>query len=210
MTKITFFISIPPKKTSEQVSGAYLPYEGCAFATESYPNPEFATRKALITTSSTAGYPYQVAAFEAEDAFSDDVWGFIPIPGDGTRAVDAYVQNSAIVKSTPDKSLAAWLFLKWFTSPELNARWIGASAYHPTRQSTVNYLDDYISENPHWAVGIDLVSFGVAEPAWSSWGSVRRSVEDTYAAIIQGDPDDIQRLLEELDEVAAEAIAESP
>ena len=45
----------------------------CAFATESYPNPEFATRKALFTMSSTAGLPYQFAAFEAEDAIQDAV-----------------------------------------------------------------------------------------------------------------------------------------
>lgn len=182
--------------------------EGCAFATESYPNPEFATRKALITMSSTAGYPYQLGAFEAEDAFSDDVWGFIPIPGDGTKAVDSYVQNSAIVKSNPERSLASWLFLKWFTSPEVNAKWIEASAYHPTRQSTVDYLDSFVAENPLWAEGIDLVPLGVAEPAWSSWGSVRRSVGDTYSAIIQG-AGDIQTLLEELNVAAADAVAET-
>ena len=183
--------------------------EGCAFATESYPNPEFATRKALITMSSTAGYTYQSAAFEAEDAMSDDVWGFIPIPGDGTKAVDSYVQNSAIVKSNPERSLASWLFIKWFTSPEINAKWIEASAYHPIRSSTVDNLGSYSAENPLWAEGLDLVALGVAEPAWSSWGSVRRLVGDTYSAIIQGDPGDIQMLLEELNADAAEAVAET-
>lgn len=183
--------------------------EGCAFSTESYPNPEFATRKALITMSSTAGYPYQVSAFEADGAYSDDVWGFIPIPGNGTKAVDSYVQNSAIVKSNPERSLASWLFIKWFTSPEVNASWIEASAYHPIRESTVDYLDSFVAENPLWAEGIDLVPLGVAEPAWSSWGSVRRLVGSTYSAIIQGDPGDIQMLLEELNADAAEAVAET-
>lgn len=182
---------------------------GCAFATESYPNPEFATRKALVVMSSTAGYPYQVSAFEADDAMQDDEWGFIPIPGDGTQAVDAYGQNSAIVKSNPERELASWLFIKWFTSPETNAKWIEASAYHPIRQSAVDYLGDYVAANPGWADGIDLVSLGVAEPAWASWSSVRRSVQDTYSAIIQGDPGDIPDLLEELNATAAEALAET-
>jgi multiple sugar transport system substrate-binding protein/sn-glycerol 3-phosphate transport system substrate-binding protein len=183
--------------------------EGCAFATESYPNPEFATRKALIVMSSTAGYPYQVGAFEAEDAFNDDVWGFIPVPGDTTKAVDAYGQNSAIVKSNPERELAAWLFVKWFTSPEINAKWIEASAYHPIRQSTVDFLDEYVAANPGWADGIELLSLGVGEPAWASWSSVRRSVQDTFAAIIQGDPGDIPGLLEELNATAADALAET-
>lgn len=183
--------------------------EGCAFATESYPNPEFASRKALIVMSSTAGYPYQVSAFEAEDAMNDDVWGFIPIPGNGTKAVDAYGQNSAIVKSNPERSLASWLFIRWFTSPEISAKWIEASAYHPIRASTVDLLGNYVAANPGWAVGLDLVPLGVSEPGWASWGSVRRSVEDTYSAIIQGDASEIAALLDELNIAAAEALAET-
>ncbi len=183
--------------------------EGCAFATESYPNPEFATRKALFTMSSTAGLPYQVGAFEAEDAFSDDVWGFIAFPGVGEGAVNAYAQNSAIVKSNPERALASWLFLRWFTSPEVMAKWIEASGYHPTRASTVDLLGDYIAENPLWAEGITLAPLGVAEPGWSSWGTVRRDVQDTFSAILQGTVDDIPGLLEELNAAAAEALEET-
>ncbi|MGD2058472.1 MAG: extracellular solute-binding protein [Anaerolineales bacterium] len=184
--------------------------EGCAFSTESYPNPEFASRKALFTASSTAGLPYQVSAFEEEGAMSDDVWGFIPFPGPGDdAAVNSYAQNSAIVKTNPEKQLASWLFLKWFTTPEINARWIEASAYHPIRQGTVEYLDDYIAENPLWADGIALVPLGVSEPGWASWGTVRREVQDTFAAILQSDTDQIPSLLEELNAAAAEAVEET-
>ncbi len=183
--------------------------EGCAFSTESYPNPEFATRKALFTMSSTAGLPYQLSAFEAEDAFKDDVWGFIPFPGeDGNLAVDAFAQNSAIVRSNPEQELASWLFIKWFTSPETMAKWIEASGYMPVRQSTVDLLGDYIAANPLWAEGVELAPLGASEPGWASWGTVRRQVQDTFAAILQGSPDDIPTLLQQLNESAAEAIAE--
>ncbi|MDF1499409.1 MAG: extracellular solute-binding protein [Anaerolineales bacterium] len=183
--------------------------DACAFGTDSYPNPEFATRKALFTASSTAGLPYQIGAFEDEGA-TDDTWGFIPFPGPGDNvAVNAYAQNSAIVKTTPEKQLASWLFLKWFTSPEINARWIEASAYHPIRQGTVEYLDDYIAENPLWADGIALVPLGVSEPGWASWGTVRREVQDTFATIIQSEPDQIPSLLLELNAAAAEAVEET-
>ena len=184
--------------------------DGCAFGTESYPNPEFATRKALFTASSTAGLPYQISAFEEEGAMTDDVWGFVPFPGPGdSAAVNAYAQNSAIVKTTPEKQLASWLFLKWFTSPEINARWIEASAYHPIRLSTVDYLDAYSADNPLWADGIQLVPLGVSEPGWASWGSVRREVQDTFAAVLQSETDQIPTLLEELNAAAAEAVEET-
>jgi len=74
---------------------------GCAFQTESYPNPEFATRKALFTMSSTAGIPYQIKAFQAEEATQDE-WMLIPFVGpDGNKAVDGFSQSVAIVNTTP-------------------------------------------------------------------------------------------------------------
>jgi multiple sugar transport system substrate-binding protein len=183
--------------------------EGCSFTTEDYPNPELATRKALITLSSTAGYPYQESAFEAEGAYSDDVWGFIPIPGDDKQAVNAYAQNTGIVRSTPEQELASWLFIKWFTSPEVSAKWIEASGYHPIRASVPQYLDDYIAANPMWAEGLALGPLGVSEPGWASWGTVRREIQDTFSAILQGDPADIPGLLAELEAVSNDILAET-
>jgi len=90
--------------------------EGCAFPTESYPNPEFATRKALFTMSSTAGLPYQVSAFEAEDAIKDE-WTIIPFPGkDGGQSVDLFGQYVAIANTNPERMMATWVFVKYLTS----------------------------------------------------------------------------------------------
>jgi multiple sugar transport system substrate-binding protein/sn-glycerol 3-phosphate transport system substrate-binding protein len=183
--------------------------EGCAWVTESYPNPEFASRQALFAMSSTAGYPYQANAFEGEGAFTNDVWGFIPYPGPDMLAVDAYAQNTGIVRSTPEQELASWLFIKWFTSPEVSVKWIDASGYHPIRASVPQYLDDYIAENPLWAEGIDLVPLGVAEPGFASYGTVRRDIGDTLAAILQGDAAEIEALLADLDAAAQEAFEET-
>ena len=123
-------------------------------------------------------------------------------------AVDSYLQTVGIVKSTPEKQLATWLFLKWFTSPESQAKWIEASAYHPTRASTVPLLNAYATENPVWGTGLDLVPLGQVEPALPSYGTVRRDLQDTFAAIIQGTVDQIPGLLAELDVTAAEAVEE--
>ena len=124
---------------------------GCAFATESYPNPEFATRKALFTMSSTAGLPYQVAAFEAEDAIKDD-WTIAPFPGkDGGQSVDLFGQYVAIANTNPERMMATWLFVKYLTSPEVQAKWIEGSAYYPTRSDTLPLLDTYSADNPIWA-----------------------------------------------------------
>ena len=46
--------------------------------------------------------------------------------------------------------MAAWLFLKWFTSPEQQARWVRASNYFPVRRSTAAQLAGYFEENPRY------------------------------------------------------------
>ncbi|MEA3351840.1 MAG: extracellular solute-binding protein [Chloroflexota bacterium] len=181
--------------------------EGCAFATESYPNPEFATRKALFTMSSSAGLPFQLAAFD--EAGSDDDWTYIPFPGpDGEKAVDAYGQYVSVVETTPAQKLATWLFIKYFISPEAQATWINASAYYPVRMSTEDLLKDYIDAHPKWVTGLDLLEYSSTEPTMSSWSSVRRAVSDTYEAILQGALGDIPTLLVELNNIAAELVAE--
>jgi multiple sugar transport system substrate-binding protein/sn-glycerol 3-phosphate transport system substrate-binding protein len=183
--------------------------EGCAFETESYPNPEFATRKALFTMSSTVGIPYQLSAFEAEEAFADDEWVFVPFIGaEGGEAVNAFSQSIGLVNITPEQNMAAWLFLKYMSNPETQATWILGSAYYPTRQSVPPMLTDYAAANPQWDTGLLLLKVGQAEPARSSWATVRREVQNTFSAILQSDPDQIVHLLEELDAIAAEAVAE--
>jgi multiple sugar transport system substrate-binding protein len=181
--------------------------EGCAFPTESYPNPEFATRKALFVMSSTAGLPYQLAAFD--EAGNADEWTFAPFVGpDGGMAVDAFGQYVAIVESTPEQKLATWIFLKYFTSPEAQANWINASAYYPVRQSANDLLKEYAAENPLWLTGLDLLQYGMTEPTRASWTSVRRAVGDTGEMIINGGVDEIMMYLDELNTTSAELLAE--
>lgn len=181
----------------------------CAYQTNSYPNPEFATRKAIFTMSSTAGLPYQMEAFQAAGATQDN-WTLIPFPGkNGGEAVDLFGQYVAMGNTDPKRMMATWVFLKYLTLPEVQARWIEGSAYYPTRSDTGQYLTAYKEANPIWSYGLSFLWYGLAEPAWPSWTSVRRSVGDTFSAILQGSPSDIQMLLSDLNETAAEAITET-
>ncbi len=199
--------------TTEEIQGVAelwktLWDEGCAFETDGYPNPEFASRQALFTMSSSAGLPYQKAAFEEEGAI-DDEWTFIPFVGpDGNQAVNAYVPSITIINSTPEKKLAAWLFIKHFLSPETQAEWVTYSEYYPVRPSAGDMLDDFKADNPKWAKGLELLENGKTEPTIPSWSSVRRAVGDTFAEILQSDAEDIPAILEDLNATAAELVAD--
>jgi multiple sugar transport system substrate-binding protein/sn-glycerol 3-phosphate transport system substrate-binding protein len=186
-----------------------LKEKGCVWQTESYPNPEQAQRKALITLSSTAGLPYYEEAFEAEA--NEDVWGFIAAPGpDGTLAVNAFQQMLGVVPSTYEEELASWLFIKWLTSPEIQAEWVRASGYYGTHYSSEALLADYAEENPVWATGVELAALGPAEPqTFPAWTSVRRTLNDFVAELFNAaDEAAVVEILERLTQAANDLVEE--
>lgn len=186
-----------------------LKENGCVWQTESYPNPEQGQRRALITMSSTAGLPYYTAAFE--DANNDDEWGFIAAPGpDGQMAVDAFQQMLGVIPSTPEEELASWLFIKWLTSPEIQARWVKVGGYYGTQKSTEALTMDYAESNPVWATGVQLAAIGPSEPqTFPAWSSVRRILGD-MAAELYNAPDEagVIAILEDYTQQANDLVAE--
>jgi multiple sugar transport system substrate-binding protein/sn-glycerol 3-phosphate transport system substrate-binding protein len=182
---------------------------GCTFQTESYPNPEQAQRKALVTMSSTAGLPYYEAAFA--DAENDDDWGFMAGFGpEGQMAVDAFQQMFGVVNTTPEKAMASWLFISWLTNAENQATWIESSGYLPTQSTSLELLADYAAENPVWATGAEIAAYGPAEPqTFPAWSSVRRAIGDAAAQLFQAETEeDVVQILADLTTTANDLVAE--
>jgi ABC-type glycerol-3-phosphate transport system substrate-binding protein len=93
-----------------------------------------------------------------------------------------------MLKSTPEKQLASWLFLKWLTGPEQQARWVEATNYFPVRKSTTASLGDYMAKNPNYKVAFDLLqnSIAKAEPPFAGYDEVRDIVEAGFNKILDG------------------------
>jgi multiple sugar transport system substrate-binding protein/sn-glycerol 3-phosphate transport system substrate-binding protein len=186
--------------------------EGCSWTPESqYPNPEFAARLGLFFNSSIAGLPYQTS--DMADAGNEDEWGPLPFPTiSGEPVYNLYGPSFAMVSSTPEEQLASWLFIKWFTEPENQARWIEASAYYPTRASVLDLLGDYMDSNPKWTDTLAYLQYGKFEPRFESFQSVRYAMQDAFALITQDGftADQIPQLLADLqaecDELHAETL----
>jgi ABC-type glycerol-3-phosphate transport system substrate-binding protein len=163
-----------------------------------------------VTFSSTSGLRYYIPAFE-EAGNEDDVWGFLPFPGpDGGKGTDAYTQTVGVLKSTPERELASWLFIKFLTSPENQAKWIEASGYLPTHYSVEGMLEDYIATVPQYQSTIAIAELGQSEPeTFPAWYSVRRAFEDAGAELYAATSEaEIDAILAELDATAAELVAE--
>lgn len=178
----------------------------CAYFFDGFPNPEVASRNAVFSMGSSSGIPFYVGDFNtvAEEAGTDvDEYVVAAIPHTTPDPVmNIYGGDVMIVKTTPEQQLAAWEFIKWFTSPEPQARWVEASNYFPTNSGTVEFLGDYNDQNPVWATALDLLQYGKFEPQLISYQSVRDAAQEAYNAMIQGA--DVQATLDDLTERANE------
>jgi multiple sugar transport system substrate-binding protein/sn-glycerol 3-phosphate transport system substrate-binding protein len=181
--------------------------DGCAyFFTEGFPNPEMAGRRAIFAQGSSSGIPFYIndmATVAEEQGREPDSLMVTAIPHTTAEPVqNVYGGDVMIVKTTPEQQLAAWEFIKWFTSPEIQAQWVEISNYFPTRAGTREFLGDYEAENAVWAVAADLLQYSAYEPQLISYQSVRDAAEEAFNEIMQGA--DIQSTLDNLTETANE------
>jgi multiple sugar transport system substrate-binding protein/sn-glycerol 3-phosphate transport system substrate-binding protein len=179
--------------------------EGCAyFFTEGFPDPEFAARHAIFSMGSSSGIPFYAAGVQTvaeESGKEPDVWGVTAVPHTTPDPVqNIYGGDVMITVTTPEQQLAAWVFIKWFTSPEIMARWDQISGYFPTRASAVPLLSDYLTENPQWAQAVELLPYSYYEPQLISYTGVRDAATQAFNEIMQGA--DVQATLDALTEDA--------
>ena len=180
---------------------------GCAyFFTEGYPNPEFAARRTSFTQGSSSGLPFyanDMVTIAEEQGREMDVWGVTAIPHTTEDPVqNIYGADVMITAGQPEQELSAWLFIKWFTSPEVQARWVEASNYFPTRAGTEAHLTGYVEQNPQYGEALALLGYGAYEPQLISYQAVRDAAQTAFNEIMQGG--DIQATLDALTETANE------
>jgi len=181
--------------------------EGCAFFfTDGFPNTEFANRRAIFAQGSSSGIPFyanDVNTVATEKGAEPDVWGVTAIPHTTEQPVqNIYGGDVMITAGSPEQQLAAWIFVKWYTSPEVQAEWVRVSNYFPTRAGTEEYLTEYVNENPVWGQALDLLPFSAYEPQLISYTAVRDAVTQAFNEIMQGA--DIQSTLDAVTETANE------
>ena len=186
--------------------------QGCvSLIAESYGDQtDFGNYKTLFTIGSTSGIPYYDSAVKSGEQ-GEFVWGVAPLPymdGGDEPVMNIYGASVSVPKTTPEQELAAWLFVKWFTEPEQNARWAKISNYFPVRDSAAAAMADYFEANPTYAQAFELLQYGTYEAQWCAcYEEVRRLMEDAYSAILDGA--DIEATLTQLEEDADVSLAEN-
>ncbi len=184
---------------------------GCAWlGSDSDAESKFASRHAIFIVGSLLNINAQRQAFQ--QAGNPDEWAVIPFPSDKKAVVSTYGPSLFISRSTPSRQLAAWLVVEWLAYPPNQASLVEALDGYPTRSSSMSYLTASAARNPQWAQALQLLPGVQSEPSEASWSVIRWALSDAMAQLFepQFTPDQIPGLLDNLDTVAAEIVAQVP
>ena len=171
---------------------------------------EFGNSQALFSISSTSGISYYDAVVKKSTVPFD--WSVAAVPqSTATKkpALDLYGASVSVPKTTPEKQLAAWLFIKWFSEPKQQAKWAEISGYFPVRKSATPLLADYLGRNKIYADAWTLLNSADlrSEPPYAGYDLVRDKAVAAYNAILDGK--NMTTALTELDQQAAKIFKDS-
>jgi ABC-type glycerol-3-phosphate transport system substrate-binding protein len=139
-------------------------------------------------------------------------WDVAVIPhASGANPVTVmYGGNVCIFKSTPERELAAWRFVKYFVSPEVTARWARDTGYLPVRKSAIDLpeMKTFYQQHPVALHVLDVAKVAKGEPNVLGWQEVRDLLKAASDAMVNGSGQPAPAAAE-LKEKADKALAES-
>jgi len=177
----------------------------CAWiSTEPTPFDSFARRSALFISGDLAELQTEMESMRRLK--NSDEWTVLPFPSSQENVLVAYGPSYSIMKSTPEKQLAAWLFARWLLSPESQAQWVEQTGLFPLRHSVLDMIGPYLLASPQWGAANMTLSQAQNVPQMASWRKVRYVLEDGMTVLFQENLtlDKLSALLEEMDSTVQE------
>lgn len=97
-----------------------------------------------------------------------------------------YGGNAIVFRSTPEKQLASWLFIKYFTSKDVTAYWAQQTGYLPVRKSAAESeaYKKFLVEKPVNSAPITVAPYGKGEPQPAGWTKARADITDITTQIM--------------------------
>ena len=146
---------------------------------------DFAQSKLAFTMGSTSSRPF------IQGAMKTPVGWTISAPPQTNVASTKTVQygaNIAVLKSTPQKQLASWLFVKWFAEKEQTADWALKSYYMPVRKSAADteVLKTYWQKETQAKQAFDLIGNSSPEPNVRGQQEIRDVIFDMLTKVTTG------------------------
>jgi len=177
----------------------------CAWiSTEPTPFDSFARRSALFISGDLSELPMEMDSMKSLK--NSDEWTVLPFPGPQGSGLVTYGPSYTVLKSSPEKQLAAWLFARWLLSPESQAQWVERTGLFPLRHSVLDMVGSYLLASPQWGAANASLPQAQDVPQMASWGKIRYVLEDGMTVLFQENLtlDKLPALLVEMDSMAQE------
>jgi ABC-type glycerol-3-phosphate transport system substrate-binding protein len=146
---------------------------------------DFGQGKVLFIFDSLDGLRYYSAAvIEGISVEPEFEWSIAPFPHEAAKPiVGMRGPTLCVFKTTPQKQLAGWIFIKWFTEPEQAARWAIAADHFPVHKSAIETetMKAHFEENPLYEEAFGFLEYARMEPAIAGWQGVHDAL---YKAIV--------------------------
>jgi multiple sugar transport system substrate-binding protein len=117
-------------------------------------------------------------------------WGLSEIPhGKLSPPVTVmFGANICMFKTTREKQIAAWQFIKYFASPKVTALWAAKTGYLPVRRSAADEEPFMSLLNAHSRnrVPFDTTSIARPEPNIAGWQEIRTHLDVAETSVITG------------------------
>lgn len=124
-----------------------------------------------------------------ESGLSTFTIGTAPLPAGETRGVYIAGTNVILFRNQDSRKVeAGWEFIKWFTTPEIQARWFAGSGYLPARMSSMEHpaYVEKVSEFPGLQAVVDQLHYAVFEPQITAWYDGREFLSESVEIVLYG------------------------
>ncbi|HRW77950.1 MAG TPA: ABC transporter substrate-binding protein [Candidatus Sabulitectum sp.] len=125
----------------------------------------------------------------AESGMPTFTIGTAPLPAGRQQGV--YIAGTNVVlfrNQDPRKVEAGWVFIKWFTRPDIQARWFAGSGYLPARMSSLQepWFLEKVERYPGLQGVVDQLYYAVFEPQITAWYDGREFLSESVEIVLYG------------------------
>lgn len=182
--------------------------QGCAWlARNPSPYDYFAHRMALMYAGSLEEIPAQARAMKLAD--SADEWTIVPFPAqNGAPLLIADGLSFAVIRSNPERQLAAWLLVRWLLDPSRLAEQARAAGVIPARNSSLQMLESDAAMPSQWRAVAARFDQAEATPEEVSWRTARNVLEDAVRQLFEANTraEQVPDIVQQLDQMVREVL----
>lgn len=143
--------------------------------------------KAIYMIRSSTNVPRMASALKDNAKWDVNI---IPQGTTTKKATVLFGANVSIMKTTPEKQLAAWQFIKYLTSRDVTARWglDPSNGYFPVRQSALDLpaSKKFLDDNPRFKQAFEISKNAIVEPSVKGWQEIRTVIVDGITSVFTG------------------------